>query len=203
MNNIEHEKLYKIRHTLAHVMAYAVKQIFEEVKFGIGPVIEDGFYYDFELPRPLVPEDLNLIEEKMKDIINNGYQVLNEAISFDEAHQMFSDQIYKLELVNELAQSPENSSVSIYKIGDFIDLCKGPHLSSLKELNVKAFKLMRFSGAYWKGDTGNPMLQRIYGTAWERPDELKAYINKIEEASKRDHRTLGTQLDLFSSSQNI
>lgn len=139
----------------------------------------------------------------MKDIINNGYQVLNESISFDEAHQIFSNQPYKLELINKLAQNSDNSNVSIYKIGDFIDLCKGPHLTSLKELNVKAFKLMRFSGAYWKGDAENPTLQRIYGTACERPDELKAYINKIEEASKRDHRTLGTQLDLFSSSQSI
>lgn len=203
MNNIKHEKIYNIRHTMAHVMAYAVKQIFGEVKFGIGPVIEDGFYYDFELPRSLVPEDLSLIEEKMKDIINKGYQVLNESISFDEARQMFSNQPYKLELVNELAQNPENSSVSIYKIGEFVDLCKGSHVASLKALNLKALKLMRFSGAYWKGDAENPMLQRIYGTAWERSDELKTYINRIDEASKRDHRTLGTQLDLFSSSQDI
>ena len=203
MNNNVNEKIYNIRHTIAHVMAYAVKQIFGEVKFGIGSVIEDGFYYDFELPRSLVPEDLRLLEEKMKDIIGDSYQVLNESISFDEACEMFINQPYKLVLINELAQNLENSSVSIYKIGDFTDLCKGPHLASLKELNVKAFKLMRFSGAYWKGDAENPMLQRIYGTAWERPDELKAYINKIEEASKRDHRTLGTQLDLFSSSQDI
>ena len=203
MKNNDHEKIYKIRHTMAHVMAYAVKQIFGEVKFGIGPVIEDGFYYDFELPRSLVLEDLSLIEEKMKDIINNGYQVSNESISFEEARQMFSNQPYKLELINELEQNPENSSVSIYSMGEFSDLCKGPHVASLKELNLKAFKLMRFSGAYWKGDADNPMLQRIYGTAWESFDELKGYINKIEEASKRDHRTLGTQLDLFSSSQDV
>ncbi len=203
MKNNDHEKIYKIRHTMAHVMAYAVKQIFGEVKFGIGPVIEDGFYYDFELPRSLVLEDLSLIEEKMKDIINNGYQVSNESISFEEARQMFSNQPYKLELVNELAQNPESPSVSIYRIEKYSDLCKGPHVASLKELNLKAFKLMRFSGAYWKGDADNPMLQRIYGTAWESFDELKGYINKIEEASKRDHRTLGTQLDLFSSSQDV
>ena len=203
MKNNDHEKIYKIRHTMAHVMAYAVKQIFGEVKFGIGPVIEDGFYYDFELPRSLVLEDLSLIEEKMKDIINNGYQVSNESISFEEARQMLSNQPYKLELINELEQNPENSSVSIYSMGEFSDLCKGPHVASLKELNLKAFKLMRFSGAYWKGDADNPMLQRIYGTAWESFDELKGYINKIEEASKRDHRTLGTQLDLFSSSQDV
>jgi len=203
MKNNDHEKIYKIRHTMAHVMAYAVKQIFGEVKFGIGPVIEDGFYYDFELPRSLVLEDLSLIEEKMKDIINNGYQVSNESISFEEARQMFSNQPYKLELVNEFAQNPESPSVSIYRIEKYSDLCKGPHVASLKELNLKAFKLMRFSGAYWKGDADNPMLQRIYGTAWESFDELKGYINKIEEASKRDHRTLGTQLDLFSSSQDV
>lgn len=188
---------------MAHVMAYAIKQIFDEAGFGIGLVNEDGFYYDFELQRPLIPEDLNQIEEKMKDIISNGYQVLNESVSFDEARNMFNSQPYKLELINELSQNPMNSNVSIYKIGDFVDLCEEPLVSSLKELNSKAFKLMHFSGAYWKGDAENPMLQRIYGTAWEKPDELKSYISKIEEASKRDHRTLGTQLELFSSSQVI
>jgi threonyl-tRNA synthetase len=203
MNNNEYDKLGKARHTMAHVLAYAVKQIFSEARFGIGTVIEDRFYYDFELPEPLVPEDLSRIEEKMKSIISDGYQVFNESVSFDEARHLFINQPYKLQLINELAQNPENSSVSIYKIGDFFDLCKGPHVTSLKELNSKAFKLMRFSGAYWKGDADNPMLQRIYGTAWENQDELKAYIGRIEEAGKRDHRVLGTQLDLFSSSQEI
>lgn len=203
MNNNENEKLYRIRLTMAHVMACAVKQIFDEVRFGIESVTEDGFYYDFELPRSLVPEDLKQIEEKIRDIINNGHQILNESISFDEARQFFSDQPYKLEQINELVQKPENSNVSICRIGDFTDLCKGPYVASLKELNLKALKLMRFSGAYWKGDAENPMLQRIYGTAWEKPDELKAHIKRIDEASKRDHRTLGTQLDLFSSSQDI
>ncbi len=152
MNNIKNDKLYKIRLTMAHVMACAVKQIFEEVRFGIESVTEDGFYYDFELPRPLVPEDLKQIEEKIRDIINNGHQILNESISFDDASQFFSEQPYKLELINELVQKPENSNVSICRIGEFTDLCKGPCVASLKELNLKAFKLMRFSGAYWKGD---------------------------------------------------
>jgi len=203
MNNFDNEKLNRIRHTMAHVLAYAVKQIFDDVKFGIGPVIEDGFYYDFDLPRSLVPEDLNLVEEKMKDIIKKGYQVQHETVSFDEARRIFSNQPYKLELIDELEQNEENTTVSIYKIGDFVDLCKGLHVSSLDELNPKAFKLMNISGAYWKGDAENPMLQRIYGTAWESVDELKAYILKIEEASKRDHRTIGAKLDLFSSSPKI
>jgi threonyl-tRNA synthetase len=202
MNN-EYNKLWAIRHTLAHVMASAVGQIFGDVRFGIGPVIEDGFYYDFELPRPLVPEDLKQIEEKMKEIIGNGYRMEKEDIRFDEARRLFGCQPYKLELIKELEQNPENAGVSIYRTGDFVDLCKGPHVSSLKELNPKAFELMRFSGAYWKGDSDNAMLQRIYGTAWENPEELKSYISRMEEASKRDHRTLGSQLDLFSSSQVI
>lgn len=203
MSNIENDKLYRIRHTMAHVMAYAVRQIFGEARFGAGSVIEDGFFYDFELPRPLVPVDLNRIEEKMKEIIGDGYQVINESLSFNEARQIFSCQQYKLESINELAYNPENIMVSVLKINDFIDLCNKSHLSSLKELDAKAFKLMSFSGAYWKGNAENPMLQRIYGTAWERPDDLKAYTARIEEANKRDHRTLGTQLDLFSTSQDI
>lgn len=203
MKKDEHDKLYKIRHTMAHVMAYAVKQIFEEVSFGTGLVIEDGFYYDFELPRPLVPEDLLQIEEKMKDIIKDGQLMLNKTIGIAEARQIFKSQPYQLELLNELPQDLRNSSVCLYSIGEFNDLCQEPHTASLKELNLKAFKLMRFSGAYWKGDAGNPMLQRIYGTAWEKQEELKAYIRSIEEAGKRDHRTLGTQLDFFSSSPDI
>lgn len=203
MNNSQNDKLYKIRLTMAHVMACAIKQIFNDVRFGMESVTDDGFYYDFELPESLVPEDLKQIEENIRDIINNEQQILYESIAFDEAHQFFSDQPYKLELINELAQKPENSNVGICRIGDFTDLCREPYTASLKELNLKAFKLIRFSGAYWKGDAKNPMLQRIYGTAWEKPDELKAHINKIDEASKRDHRTIGTQLDLFSSSQDI
>jgi len=203
MSKIEHEKMNSIRYTMALVMACAVKRIFDDVRLGIGNVVEDGFHYDFELTRPFVPEDLGLIEGKMKDIISNGYQVLNETVSFDEARQMFNDQPYILELIDELEKNPGNSGVSICRIGEFADLCRGPHVASLKELNLKAFKLMHVSGAYWKGDAENPMLQRIYGTAWERPEELKAYIDKIEEASRRDHRTLGTQLELFSSSQDI
>ncbi|HEX2947441.1 MAG TPA: threonine--tRNA ligase [Clostridia bacterium] len=202
MNN-QYDKLWAIRHTMAHVMAFAVRQIFGDVRFGIGQVIEDGFYYDFELPRSLVPEDLKHIEEKMKAIIGNGYQMVNEVISFDEAHRLFGSQPYKLELIDELSQNAENCGVSIYRTDDFVDLCKGPHISSLKDLNPKALKLMHFSGAYWNGDAENAVLQRIYGTAWENPDELKSYINRVEEASKRDHRILGSQLDLFSSSQVI
>jgi threonyl-tRNA synthetase len=201
--NSQSKKLYKIRLAMAYVLACAVKQKFGEVKFGMGAVTEDGFYYDFELPRSLFPEDLEQIEGKIKDVINNGHEILRESISFDEARQLFSGQPYKLELINELAQKPENTSVSICRIGAFADLCIGDYIASLKELNLKAFKLMHLSGAYWKGDAENPMLQRIYGTAWETADDLNAYIRRIEDASKRDHRTLGSQLDLFSSSQSI
>lgn len=203
MSNIENEKLYKIKHTMTFVLAFAVNEIFSEVKLGTGTVSENEFFYDFELSRPLVLEDINQIEEKVREIIKKGYQVISESVSIDEARHMFCDQPYKLELINELSQNPENSMINICRIGCFFDLCNGPLLSSLKELDLQAFKLMSFSCAYWKGEADKAMLQRIYGTAWENEKELEIYINKIEEASKRDHRNIGKQLDFFSSSQDI
>jgi len=197
------EKIQSIRNAMAFVMAYAVKQIFGEVKFGTGAATDDGFYYDFELPRSLVIEDLNLIENKMKEIIGTGYQILSESASLSEARKMFENQPYKLELIYDMAQNPDCGSVFICRAGDFEDLSTASMVSSLNELNPEAFKLMQFSGAYWKGSSENPMLQRIYGTAWEKPEELESYINKIKEASKRDHRTLGAQLDFFSSSHEV
>ena len=202
----EHEKIYRIRHTMALVMAFAVKQIFGDVgyvKFGSKCVMDERFYYDFELPRSLVSDDLIQIQEKMKNIISNEYQVMNESVGVDEACRIFVNQPYKLEFINELVKKHESANVDICKIGDFVDISKGPHVSSLKELNKRAFKLLNFSGAYWKSDAENAMLQRIYGTAWEKSDQLKEYINRIEEASKRDHRTLGTQLDHFSSCAEV
>lgn len=203
MSNIENEKLYKIKHTMTFVLAFAVNEIFSEVKLGTGTVSENEFFYDFELSRPLVLEDINQIEEKVREIIKKGYQVISESVSIDEARHMFCDQPYKLELINELSQNPENSMINICRIGCFFDLYNGPLLSSLKELDLQAFKLMSFSCAYWKGEADKAMLQRIYGTAWENEKELEIYINKIEEASKRDHRNIGKQLDFFSSSQDI
>jgi len=203
MSHIINEKLYKIKHTMTLVLAFAVNEVFSKVKLGTGTVSENEFFYDFELSRPLVLEDINQIEEKIREIIKRGYQVKSESVSIDEARHMFCDQPYKLELINELSQIPENSMITICRIGRFFDLCNGPLLSSLKELDLQAFKLMSFSGAYWKGDANKAMLQRIYGTAWENEKELEIYISKIEEASKRDHRNLGKQLNFFSSSQDI
>lgn len=203
MDNKEQDKQYKIRYTMALVMACAVKKLFGDVKFGAGVVIEDGFYYDFTLPRNIVPEDLEQIEEKMKEIIKGGLPVLYEPVTAEDARVLFQGQPYKLELINDSVQSSENSKAGLCKIGDFIDWSEGPYVSSLKELNPKAFKLTSFSGAYWKADARNAMLQRVYGTGWEKETELVDYKKRIEEAGNRDHRILGTQLELYSSSQDV
>lgn len=203
MSNIKNDRLYEIRNTMSLVLAYAVNEIFSDVKLGTGKVSENDFFYDFELKRPLVQEDLKQIEDKIRELIIKGYPVICETVNIDEARHIFSSQPYKLELINELSEKQENSSINICRIGSFTDFCSGPILSSLKELNPKAFRLMSFSGAYWKGDSKNAMLQRVYGTAWENEEKLNAYINSIEEASKRDHRNLGKQLDLFSFSQEV
>ena len=187
-------KIEIIRHSLSHIMAYAVKELFPAVKFGIGPAIENGFYYDFDLPEALSAEDLPNIEEKMKEILKKDILFEEEKISKSEAKKMFKDQPYKLELIKEL---PEDE-ISCYKSGDFIDLCKGPHIKSSKEINPKAFKLTKIAGAYWKGDEKNPMLTRIYGVAFETKKELDDYFFKLEEAKKRDHRVLGKRLGLFA-----
>lgn len=203
MSGNKNEKLYKIRNTMALVLAYAVDEIFKDVKLGTGTASEDEFFYDFELQRAFVPEDMEKIEDKIREIIKKEYPIAIESVDMDKAQNMFAGQPYKLELISELSQGRKNSEITICRIGSFFDLCSGQLLSSLKELNSQAFKLMSFSGAYWKGDAGRTMLQRVYGTAWEDEEELNAYINRIEEAGKRDHRNLGKQLDLFSSSQDI
>ena len=208
----EDSQLYKIRHSTAHIMAQAVLEKFPDGQVAIGPPIEDGFYYDFDLPRPLTPEDLDEIEKRMKEIIKEKHSFEKEIVSADKAKEIFKDQQYKLELIKGLEEggvdehgdpSDENIEISIYKNDTFVDLCRGPHVENTSEINPKAIKLLNSAGAYWRGDENNPMLQRIYGTAWETKDELKEYLDKIEEAQKRDHRKLGKELDLFSVNDEI
>ena len=185
-------KLETMRHSTAHIMAEAVKSIFPEAKFGIGPAIDDGFYYDFELPRALIPDDLPVIEAKMKEIIKNGTPFLYKQTGKEEAMRIFAAQPYKLELLEELP----DETVSIYEQGEFTDLCRGPHVPTTSD--VKAFKLTSIAGAYWRGDEKRPMLQRIYGVAFDTQSALDEHLVKLEEANKRDHRKLGKELDLFS-----
>lgn len=186
------EKLEKIRHSLSHILALSVKELFPKAKFGIGPDIENGFYYDIEVD--LKDEDLKAIEKKMKEALKKEIVFERKEINKDEARKIFKDQPYKLELIDEI---PENT-VSIYTSGDFVDLCKGPHVESSKEINPKAFKLQKIAGAYWRGDEKNPMLTRIYGLAFENENELEEYLKMLEEAEKRDHKKIGKEMDLFS-----
>ncbi|NLE09606.1 MAG: threonine--tRNA ligase, partial [Dehalococcoidales bacterium] len=190
-------RLEIIRHSASHVMAEAVKSMFPEAKFAIGPAIENGFYYDFELPRSLTPDDLPVIEEKMAEIIKANTPFVKEEISKDDAKKLFADQPYKLELIEDL----EDGTVSIYRQGAFTDLCRGPHVESTG--HIKAFKLTSIAGAYWRGSEKNAMLQRIYGLAFETPKELRQYLQQMEEAAKRDHRKLGKELDLFLTPEEI
>ncbi len=191
MNNIE-----IIRHSLSHIMASAVKELFPEAKFAIGPVIEDGFYYDFEINRAFKPEDLPKIEKRMKKIISQNVFFEKIEVSYDEAKKMVSDQIYKKELIDEIKSKGEK--ISFYKSGKFTDLCSGPHIKSTKELKQDAFKLIKVAGAYWRGDEKNKMLQRIYGVAFNNKKELNEYLKNKEEAEKRDHRKIGKELELFA-----
>lgn len=188
------ENLDILRHSCAHLLAAAVLEIFPEAKLGIGPSIDNGFYYDFDLPRTLIPEDLQKIEEKMRELVKKDLPFEKEKITPKDAEKLFkkSNQIYKLELIKELP----SDEISIYKTGDFVDLCKGPHVKSTGE--IKYFKLLSVAGAYWHGDEANPMLQRIYGTCWETEQELENYLKNLEEAKKRDHRKLGETLNLFT-----
>ena len=186
------KRLEIIRHSAAHILAEAVQKLFPEAKFGIGPPTAEGFYYDFDLPRSLTPDDLSQIEELMRESIAADHPFIREEVSQEEARRIFASQPYKLELLEEIP----DEKVTIYRQGNFVDLCRGPHVASTGE--VKAFKLLSIAGAYWRGDEGRPMLQRIYGTAFETPEELQDYLAKLEEASRRDHRRLGRELDLFS-----
>ena len=208
----EDSDLYRIRHSAAHVMAQAVVEIFPEAKFTIGPPIENGFYYDFDLPRPLTPEDLKAIEKRMRQVFAGKHQFEKKIVSADKAREIFADQPYKLELIqgledggfdeygNPLKEKPE---ISIYSHDTFVDLCRGPHVENTGKINPSAVKLMSVAGAYWRGDEKKPMLQRVYGTAWRTAKELEEYLWKLEEAKKRDHRKLGKELGLFYFSDDV
>ena len=188
------EGLELIRHSTAHLMAQAVKELFPSAQVTIGPAIENGFYYDFSFERPFTPEDLKKIEARMDEIVKRDLPVERVEMARDEAVKFFLDmgEKYKAELIEAI---PEGETISLYRQGDFIDLCRGPHVPSTGKLKVH--KLMKVAGAYWRGDSKNEMLQRIYGTAWATKDEQAAYLHMLEEAEKRDHRRLGKELDLF------
>lgn len=190
----EADGLEVIRHSTAHLLAYAVKDLFPEAQVTIGPVIDNGFYYDFAYTRPFTPEDLEAIEKRMAELAKKDFAVAREVWARDEAVAFFKSigEHYKAELI---AAIPPGEEVSLYREGDFVDLCRGPHVPSTGKLKV--FKLMKVAGAYWRGDSKNAMLQRIYGTAWAKKEDLDAYLHMLEEAEKRDHRKLGRQLDLF------
>jgi len=208
----EDSQLYRIRHSAAHVMAQAVLEFYPETKYTIGPPVENGFYYDFDLPQPLVLEDLEKIEKRMRQIIAGGHPFIKKIVSAEEARQVFKDQPYKLELIdglekggldeygNLLAEKPE---ISLYQSDTFTDLCRGPHVETTRQINPAAFKLMSIAGAYWRGDEHNKMLTRIYGTAWRTPDELKIYLKMLEEAKARDHRKLGKELEIFTYDEEV
>ena len=184
-----------LRHDTAHVLAMAVQELFPDTQVTIGPVIENGFYYDFDRKEPFTEKDLGTIEKKMKEIVNRDEKTSFKVMSREDAIKLFSDkgENYKVEIIRGL---PESEELKVYYHGDWFDLCKGPHLESTGKIG-KAFKLTKVAGAYWRGDSNNPMLQRIYGTAWESQEELDNYLNLMKEAEKRDHRKLGKELDLF------
>lgn len=188
------EGLDIIRHSTSHLMAQAVKEIFPSSQVTIGPVIENGFYYDFSLPRPLTMEDLPVIEKKMDELVKKDLPIVREEMERDKAVEFFKSigEDYKAEII---ASIPTNEAISLYRQGDYVDLCRGPHVPSTGRLKVH--KLMKIAGAYWRGDSNNEMLQRIYGTAWAKKDEQANYLHMLEEAEKRDHRRLGKELDLF------
>jgi threonyl-tRNA synthetase len=190
----DREGLEVLRHSTAHLLAYAVKELFPEAQVTIGPVIENGFYYDFSFKRPFTPEDLVAIEKRMGELAKKDFPVVREEWKRDDAVKFFHSigEKYKAEII---ASIPAQEGITLYREGDFVDLCRGPHVPSTGKLKV--FKLTRVAGAYWRGDSKNEMLQRIYGTAWAKKEDQDAYLHMLEEAEKRDHRRLGTQLDLF------
>ena len=199
---MDKEKLDIMRHSASHLMAAAVKELFEDVKFAIGPTIDEGFYYDFDLgKKTLNQDDLLKIEEKMKEIAKQNLKFEREEVKIADALKKVKDQPYKEELIKDLEKEGEKK-VSFYKLGDiFEDLCRGPHIKSTKEIGP--FKLLRASGAYWRGDEKNKMLQRIYGTAFEKQKELDEYLNRLVEAEKRDHRKIGKEQELFLIDQTV
>ena len=198
INIKENENLSKLNHSCAHLLAQAVKHLYPEAKFWVGPVIEDGFYYDIDLgDKTLTNDDLPQIEKEMKKIAKDGKRIIREEITKDEALEKFKDDPYKIDLISRMDE--ENTVISMYTQGDFTDLCRGPHVESTKLL--KNFKLLKVSGAYWKGDANNKVLQRIYGVCFETPEELEEHLKSLEEAKKRDHKKLGKELELFMISE--
>jgi threonyl-tRNA synthetase len=187
-----------LRHSAAHVLATAVRQLFPEAHIGFGPAIEDGFYYDFEVPRPFTPDDLAAIEARMRDVIAADYPIVREEVDHAEARRRFRDDPLKLERLEELGA---DETISVYSDGPFVDLCRGPHVPSTGRL--QHFKLLHAAGAYWRGDSRRQMLQRIYGTAWFTKQDLEAYLHRLEEAERRDHRVLARQLDLYSIQDDV
>ena len=201
--------LETLRHSTSHLMAAAILNLWPKVKFGIGPAIANGFYYDFEFPKPIEEKDLNKIEEEMRHLIKKNLKFIRQELTINEAKELFKklDQPYKLEILSDLEKhdatikNQKSNNVTIYQLGDFIDLCRGPHIPSLKDIG--SFKLIKIAGAYWKGSEKNKMLTRIYGLAFETPEELKKYLKQEEEAKKRDHRLLGESLELFKEIDEI
>jgi len=190
----DEEGLDVIRHSTSHLMAQAVKQLYPEAQVTIGPVIEDGFYYDFSYKEAFTPDDLDKIQKRMEEIVKQDLPVVREEISRDAGIELFREmgEVYKAEILEDI---PQGETLSVYRQGDFVDLCRGPHVPNTGKL--KAFKLMKLAGAYWRGNSDNEMLQRVYGTAWQDKKALKAYLHRLEEAEKRDHRKIAKNLDLF------
>ena len=218
-SNGQDDFLYRLRHSAAHVMAQAVLELYPDAKIAIGPPIENGFYYDFDLgkdeqgrPRTFTPEDLEKIEKRMRQIIAGKYPFIYRQVSAEEARELFKDQPYKLELIEGLAQggsdeygneTDDRPVISTYRHDSFEDLCRGPHLEHTGQIPPDAFKLLSVAGAYWRGDETRPMLQRIYGTAWRNRQELEQYLHRLEEAKKRDHRKLGKDLEIFMFDEEV
>jgi threonyl-tRNA synthetase len=203
----EDSQLYRVRHSTSHVMAQAVLEMFPgQAKIAIGPAIENGFYYDFDLPRPLTPDDLAQMEQRMRQILNGDHPFVRRELSAEEARRLFADQPYKLELIDGLEhggldehgnETDEAPVLSTYSHDTFTDLCRGPHVQNTREINPQGVRLLSVAGAYWRGDEKRPMLQRIYGTAWDSPEALAQHLAMLEEAKRRDHRKLGRELEIF------
>ena len=203
----EDSQLYRVRHSASHVMAQAVLEMFPgQAKIAIGPAIENGFYYDFDLPRPLTPDDLQALEQRMRQIVEEDHPFVRRELTAEEARRLFADQPYKLELIDGLEhggidehgnETDEAPVISTYSHAAFTDLCRGPHVQNTREINPHGVHLLSVAGAYWRGDEKRPMLQRIYGTAWSSPEELAQHLAMLEEAKRRDHRKLGRELEIF------
>src|SRR5699024_6780995 len=196
----DQEGIEIMRHSTAHLMAQAIKRLYKDAKFGVGPVIEEGFYYDIDMEEKITPEDLPKIEKEMQRIIDENLAIVRKEVSREEAKRLFTEigDDLKLELIDDI---PEGETVSIYEQGEFFDLCRGVHVPSTSK--IKAFKLLTISGAYWRGDSQNKQLQRVYGTVFEKEKELKEYLKLLEERKERDHRKLGKELDIFTVSQEV